>query len=216
MKKLLFENFGLKIIAVFLAIALWMFATSSGQSEISIDVPVEFKNIPAGLELVNFSTKSVTLHIRGQERIIRNVKPSDIPPIGIDLSNAKKGESLYYINRENIKLPPAVSISNISPSSIKIITEETRTKTVRVKPVIVGTPEKGYNIESIDVVPSTITIEGINSELNKINILKTEPLDVSGLSNSVTQELRLDLAGRNVRTRIDTVNVKVVIGARGH
>jgi YbbR domain-containing protein len=215
MKKLLFENFGLKIIAVFLAIALWMFATSSGQSEISIDVPIEFKDIPAGLELVNFTTKYVTLHIRGQDRIIRNVKPSDIP-ISIDLGKAKKGESLYYINKDDIKLPPAVSISNISPSSIKILTEETRIKTVRVKPVIIGTPENGYHIESIEVMPNTAVIEGISSELNKINILKTEPLDVTGLNNSVTQELKFDLAGRNIRPRINTVKVQVVIGERGH
>ncbi len=46
MKKFFFENLGLKIAAVLLSVVLWIFVTSRGQSEMSLDVPLEFKNIP--------------------------------------------------------------------------------------------------------------------------------------------------------------------------
>ena len=75
MKKIALENLGLKLTAVFLSIVLWIFVTSRGQSEISFDVPIEFKDIPPGLEIVNHNVKVISLNMRGQERLLKNTKP---------------------------------------------------------------------------------------------------------------------------------------------
>lgn len=214
MKKLFTENLGLKIASVFLSIVLWIFVISRGQTEMSIDASLEFKNVPSGLELVNHSAKTISLNIKGQERLIKSVKSSDIR-VSIDLSKAKKGETVYYINREDIKLPHAITVTNINPSSIKIITEETVSKTVKVLPVIIGEPERGYYIKSIDVMPQYVVIEGIRSEVIKIGTIKTEPLDITGFNESFTQEVKLDLAGKNIRTKTSDIDIKIAIGARG-
>jgi len=214
MRRLFFENIGLKIAAVLLSIVLWVFVTSRGQSEIAVDIPLEFKNIPQGLELVNYSAKEISLSIKGQERLIKNINPSDIQ-VYIDLGKTKKGESIYYITRDDIKLPRAIDVINISPSSVKVIAEETATKTVRVRPVVVGEPEKGYFVKSVEVAPQTLVIEGIRSEVGKINIIRTEPLDITGLNESVTQDVKLGLISSNIRSKTADVKVKVVIGARG-
>jgi len=195
-----------------LSVVLWIFVTSRSQSEISVDVPIEFKNIPTGLEVVNHSVKVISLNIKGQERLIKNVKPSDIR-VYIDLSKSKKGESIYYITRDDIKLPHAITVMNVSPSSVKVITEETITKTVKVTPVITGDPERGYYVKSIEAVPQTVGLEGIRSEIRKVNTIKTEPLDITGVNETLTQELKLELTGKNIRARINDIKVKVVIGA---
>lgn len=213
MRRLFLDNLGLKIAAVVLSIVLWIFVTSRGQSEISIDIPLEFKDIPPGREMVSSSAKVVSLNIKGQERLVKNIKPSDVR-VYIDLSKAKKGEGIYYINKDNIKLPQPVTITNITPSNVKVITEETVTKTVKVRPVIVGTPERGFYVKSIDVVPETVLIEGRISEVRKVNIIKTEPLDITEFNEAFTQDLKLDITGMNIRTRADHVNVKVVITGR--
>ncbi len=212
MRKFFLENLGLKTAAVLLSVVLWLFVTSRGQSEISIDAPVEFKNIPTGLEVVNHGVKVISLNIKGQERLIKNVKPSDIR-VYIDLSKSKKGESIYYLTRDDIKLPHAITVMNISPSSIKVITKETITKTVKVRPVIIGDPEKGYYVKSIEAVPQTVVIEGIRSEVGKVNNIRTEPLDITGVNETLTQDLKLELTGKNIRARMNDIKVKVVIGA---
>jgi YbbR domain-containing protein len=214
MKKFFFENIGLKIASVLLAIALWVFVTSRGQSEISVDVPLEFKNIPAGLEIVSHSVKTVSLGIKGQERLIKNIKPAEIR-VSIDLSKAKKGEDIFYIHRDDVKLPHAVTVANIDPSSVKVTTEETVTKTVKVVPLITGAPERGYYMKSVDVEPQTVIIEGVRSEIARIKNVRTEPLDITGLNESFTQDMKLDLTGKNIRSKISDVNVEVVIGGRG-
>ncbi len=207
---LFFENLGLKIVAVLLSLVLWVFVTSRGQSEMAIDIPLEFKNIPEGIEMVNHSVKVISVNIKGQERFIKNIKPSEIG-VYIDLSKAKKGENIYYINKDNIKLPRAITVTNITPSYVKVITEETITKTVKIRPVIVGTPEKGFYVKSVDVTPETMVIEGVVSEVRKVNSIKTEPIDITGLSETFTQDLKLDIAGMNIRTEKNDIKVKVVI-----
>ncbi len=213
MRKFFLDNLGLKLAAVLLSVALWFFATSRGQSEISIDVPLVFRNIPSGLEMVNNNIKTISLNIEGQERLIKNIKLSDIG-IYIDLSKAKKGKSIYYVTRDNIKLPHGITVLNINPSSVKVIIEDTITKTVKVRPVIIGEPEKGYYVKSVEVAPEIVVIEGVSSEVRRFNTIKTEALDITGSNETFTQELKLDLTGKNIRTKINDIKVKVIIGGK--
>jgi YbbR domain-containing protein len=210
MKHPISKNLGLKITAILLSILLWVFATSRGISEIVLDVPLEFRNIPSGLELMYYDVKAVSLNIKGQERLIRTIRPTDIR-VWIDLTKAKKGEGIYAINKNNIRLPLTVTVNNITPSSVKVSLEESVSRTVKVKPIVVGIPEKGYYIKSISVVPQTVDLEGAISEIKKVDKVKTEPLDVTGRSEALTKDLKLDVSGMNIRTKVDEVKVKVVI-----
>jgi YbbR domain-containing protein len=214
MKKIIFENFGMKLTAVFLSIFLWIFVTSRGQSEISIDVPVEFKDIPPGLEIVSQSAKVISLNMRGQERLLKNIKPSDIS-VSLDLSKAKSGEGMYYVHREDMRLPHAITVTNLNPSSVKVVTEETVRKTVRVIPILTGEPEKGFVVRSVSVIPPNVEIEGIRREISRINTVKTEPFDLTGMYETFVQDLKLDMTGRMVRTKTATVSVQVVMGTAG-
>ena len=210
MKHPISKNLGLKITAVLLSILLWVFATSRGLSEIVLDMPLEFRNIPTGLELMYYDVKAVSLNIKGQERLIRTIRPTDIR-VWIDLTKAKKGEGIYAINKNNISLPLTVTVKNITPSSVKVSLEESVSRTVKVRPIVVGIPEKGYYIKSISVVPQTVDLEGASSKIKKVDKVKTEPLDVTGRSETLTKDLKLDVSGMNIRTKVDEVMVKVVI-----
>jgi len=213
MRKLLFENFGLKITAILLSVLLWLFASSRGLSEIALDVPLELKDIPPGIELINHSIKVVGVNIKGQEGIIRTIRPSDIRAF-VDLSKARKGESIYSINKNNIKLPPGVTVTNITPSSVRVSLEESVTKTVQVRPVIIGTPGSGFYVKSLSIFPENVVIEGARSKVATVDTIKTEPLDITGIKETVTRDLEVETTGTNIRTKTKDVTVKIVI-ARG-
>jgi YbbR domain-containing protein len=210
MKKLLLENIGMKISAVILAVILWFFVTSRGQSEVSMEIPVGYKNIPAGLESVKQSVKSISVNIKGQERLLRNLKSANVR-VYIDLNKAKKGRGTYYISKNDVILPRTMTVIGINPSSVEIVLEETITKTVPVKPVIVGSPKKGFIVGSVEVTPMDVTIEGVKAEVNMTKILMTEPVDISDIDKSSVFDTRLDMAGKNIRADIQEVSVKVNI-----
>ncbi|RJQ38272.1 MAG: YbbR-like domain-containing protein [Nitrospiraceae bacterium] len=210
MKRRLLENFGLKVTAVIIAIILWFFVISKGQSEISIDVPVELKNIPQGLESVKQGAKSVNVSLKGQDRILRNMKLSDVR-VQVDLSKAKKGRGIHYINKDDVKVPPTINITGITPSSVSIVLEETVIKTVPVHAITAGSPKEGFVVSSVEIMPKDATIEGIRTETGKVKFLRTEPVDISDADKTFSQTVRIDMSGRNIRVDLQEVNVKVVI-----
>lgn len=210
MRSLIFGNLGLKISAVLISVFLWLFITWRGQSEMAFEAPVEFKNVPATLGLVNSANIKVNVTIKGQERLMKNVRTSDIR-VPLDMGKAKKGEGIYYINKNDIKLPYAMSVISINPSSLKIMLDETVAKTVAVTPYINGSPQKGFYVRSVTVEPKSIKIYGLRSELRKIAELSTEPIDISGLTEDVVQELNVDIAGSSIRSEVNSVKVKIVI-----
>lgn len=213
-KRSLTENIPLKAAALIIAIILWLFVTSKGQTEISLDVPIDFINIPQGLDIVRYDVKSANIVIKGYEGFIKNIKPGDIR-VNVDLSKAKKGEASLPITKKDIRLPYTLSLMKIEPSSVKVYLEEKMTKKVPIRPVITGRPERGYDVKTIEIRPEDMKIEGVVSELRKINFLNTEPIDIAGLREDLTQEVGLDLQGKKVRPEKDKVEVMIRIKRRG-
>ncbi len=213
MRKLFLENAGMKISAILISVLLWFFVTSRGQSEISFEIPIEFQNIPAGLGIVSSSTKSVNVTIRGQERLMKSIKQSDIRVL-VDLGKAKKGEGSYRINNDDVKLPYAMSVGSVDPSMIKVRLDETAAKTVKVRPVISGAPDQGLYVKAILVEPKGVVVRGLKTELGKIAEVRTDVMDISGISETTTQELNIDTGGVNVKPDTNSVKVTVVLGGR--
>ena len=214
MRKLLLENAGLKVSAILISVLLWFFVTSRGQSEMSFDIPLEFKNIPVGLGISNTSAKSVNVTVKGQERLMKGLKPTDIR-VSIDLEKAKMGEASYHINSEDVRPPYAMSVTRIDPSTVRVRLDEAVAKMVKVKPVISGIPAPGYYVRAVDVVPKNILVHGLKAELRRVTEVRTDTMDISGLSETTMEELNIDTTGANVKPETAAVKVTVVIGGKG-
>ena len=214
MRKLLFENLGLKISAVLLSVLLWFFVTSRGQSEMALEVPLEFISVPAGLGIATTSVKTVTVTVRGQERVMKSLRPSSVRVL-VDLGKSKDGDGVYYISKDDIKLPYAMTATNVAPTSVSVRMDETISKKVPVKPVVTGLAAGGYMIRSVDVKPREVNVQGLRTDIRRIGEVRTEPLDVSGARETVIQEMGLDAAGGSVKANPASVTVSVAIGRRG-
>lgn len=210
MKKVLFGNAGTKVLSVILAISLWIFVSYRGQTEMALDVPIAFKNVPKGLELLRESAKVVTLNLRGHERLLKSLRPVDISVI-IDMSKAKRGENMYFLDKNSITLPRPADILRIEPTSIRVVLDESVVKTLPVKVSVTGTPEKGFKVVSVDVKPSSVTIEGSVTELSRLAVLRTEAIDVTGLDSDIRESVRLKTDGSNIRTKTPEVMVSIDI-----
>ncbi|HAM53605.1 MAG TPA: hypothetical protein DCP92_24020 [Nitrospiraceae bacterium] len=212
-RRVLLGNLSLKAAALALAILLWLFVSSKGQIEMSLDVPIEYINIPAGIEISKHVVKTVNIVIRGHESILKNIRQGEVR-VSVDTSRAKEGEGTFPIKKDDVKLPYAAAVIKIEPSSVKVLFEKTITKTVGIRPVITGIPGSGYVVKTLEVNPKDAVIEGAESEVSKVGYLKTEPVDITGVTENVRQETELALSGSNIRTRIHKVDVIIKITRR--
>ncbi|WP_297209308.1 MULTISPECIES: CdaR family protein [Thermodesulfovibrio] len=208
MRKMLTENTAIKVISIMISLFLWFFVTFKGQTETSIEVPLELKNTPAEMEVLRQSVRKITVSISARERILKDIAQNDVRVI-VDISNVKLGENSIPITKSSVKLPRGVEILRIDPSTVKLFVDKKEQKNIPVKAVITGKPEKGFVIDSVEVTPSNISIEGAKRELDRIRIIKTEPIDIEGLNNNLTIQAKIDPEGKIFRAEKDTVNVTV-------
>jgi len=202
-------NLEIKLASILLATALWFFVMLSGRSEITMDIPIVFTNLPSMLEIVD-SPPKISISLEGQERIIRNVNPSDVNAT-VDLSKIKEGRSFLTLSRDNINIPPTLVVTNIDPETISLKIEAHLKKSVTVKPYVVGLPEKGFVITEITVEPETIELEGPQSIIKKIRTVKTTPIDISGINSTLKYKANLDLSNSNIRKSLNKVEVNISV-----
>lgn len=202
-------NLWLKLASLILAIALWFFVILSGRSGVDIEVPVTYINLSPELEMVD-SMQSVSVSVEGQERLLKKIRSKEIQAV-VDLVNAKAGRSFFSLTRENIKLPKTLELISINPEIISLTIEKQMRKTVSVKPAIVGLPVEGHAIVEMKVVPDTVIIEGPRSVISKLYTLKTEPIDITGISSDLRYKAGLSIPNANLKSNTQKVDIYISV-----
>lgn len=197
------KNLGIKFLSFILALALWFYVTNQEKTEISFSIPIQFTNIPKGLELLWSSAEYITLRTRGSVDKVRNLSPQKIQT-SIDLSNSKKGESIFYLSHDNFNLPNGISVAKITPPDIKIKLEETLTKEVSIIPDLKGESPYGYRVKKVRLTPAMAKIVGPSSVVKKIHDIRTNPLDISELTEDSVKSVSLQLPHQPLRIIQDT------------
>ncbi len=208
------RNIGLKILSVVLAISLWFYVSNRGESETWVDAQIDFKNVPAGMEILRQNVRKVSVSVQGYEQAVYRLRAADVRVV-VDLGNAKKGENSQSLDRDNVLLPRSLKVVRIEPATIKVSIDETTSRTVQVRPYITGTPERPYEVKSAVVKPSMVTIEGPRSEVEKLAVIRTDPVDITGFNEDLVQNVKLNLTGRGLRSESAEVSVSVTIRKAG-
>lgn len=204
------KNLWLKMASVIFAVAMWLFVISRGQTEISLQVPISYQNVPEMMKVVGKDTRSVVLDFKGHERFINDLRPGDIS-VEVDLASLKQGRNEFRIEPDNITLPVHLTVINVIPSTVVVEAEEMITKNVPVEAFVRGTPGDGYAVRNIVVVPAEIILKGTAKELRYVREIKTEPMDISAATDTVVKETRIVSPQGGISTDVDKVTVQAVI-----
>jgi YbbR domain-containing protein len=213
-REIVFGNFGFKMIALVGAIALWFFVTYRGQSETTIEANIDFKNVPAGFEILKQSIKRANVSVRGHEMILGGLRPSDVRVV-VDLSSGRKGDSTYNFDVNDVKSRHNIKVKRIEPTSVKVFLDESVTKSFRIVPYVIGEPAPGYEVKKVNVEPASVIIEGAKTEMARMSTIRTEAVDISGADGPISHHTKLDSNGRNVRIRAPEALVQVIIVRKG-
>lgn len=174
-----FNNFGKKVLAVFIAVVLWFVANVEFDVEKSVSVKIKYNNLDPGLIITNKPPEDVNLRLQGPRSLLSTVSNSNVV-INLDLEGISSGVSKFEIQEDQVNLPREVNVISISPSEITLNVDEKVTKTVNVKPNI-SLPDNGYRIVDEPVVnPEKVRITGPEIILSDLEKLETNPISIAG------------------------------------
>jgi YbbR domain-containing protein len=209
LRKLLFDNWSIKLLSLGLSLSLWFYVTSKGKTEITLTVPLELRNIPQNMAVVGDVAGSLEVRVQGQERALRDVSSGKKVVGVLDLSLAKVGENTVRLSPDDIRRPSGVAVAYLAPSEVKVKLEPLVRRTLRLSPVLRGTPAAGFRVEKISTSPSRITVEGPASMMNKLDSLQTLPIDIQGARADVTVEPKIDYKGMQVKIIEKNISVRI-------
>ncbi len=186
------HNWPIKIISLVAAILLFSFYRISSMEERFFTVPL---NVEINDRLIASEEypRTVRVTVKGRAEDILLILEDDISISADFRSCTKEGE--YTSPVKIVRKGAALSIEPIEilvePMEITLSLEKKVTRSLEVKPSIIGFPEKGYNISQYFITPSSVEAQGPESVMKGLSFIHSEDIDVSDRKNDFTVRVRL-------------------------
>lgn len=193
-----FRHFGLKVVAIALATLLWLSVAGEHVVERIMRVPLEFRNIPAELEVVGDPPATVDVRLRGSSGLLSRLEGTDVVAV-IDLVSARPGSRLFHIRTDEVRAPYGVEVSQVVPGTLAIELEKSGRRVVPIVPPLEGDPAPGYVVGRITAEPSTVEIRGPESRVRRLAEAITEPVTVTGSRERVRDVVTVGVADSALR-----------------
>ncbi len=163
-------NLDTLILAFFLAIIVWVVAVQQEDPIIVADLPsplpVSYENLPAGLTILGNPVEQVRLRVRGQRSVVTSLNASAFRAY-VDLQGLTPGVHTLPINVEG---PREITVVAVDPPRAIVHLERLLQKQVSVSVELMDVPPLGYEVRTDDIQtePMTVTVEGPESEVEKV------------------------------------------------
>lgn len=185
LRQYVLHNLSLKLIALALAVGLWLAVDREPIAEVAVDTAIEFQNMPANLEISSENIPKAQVRLRGPERVVRRLQPSEVYG-EINLVGVKPGERTYDLTARQIHRPQELEVVQVVPSQIHLAFDTRMSRQIPVQPRVIGDFVTGYQIGQVSVDPSVITVIGPKKHIEALEAATTDPVDITGAISRVS------------------------------
>ncbi|MEJ7623531.1 MAG: CdaR family protein [Pyrinomonadaceae bacterium] len=181
LRKVFLEDWALKLFALVITLALWVGVTGlSSPTTSRLTVPLNL-NISSNAQITNEPQGEVTILISGDKRRIEQINRSELTA-SIDLTDMPAGDRIVSLTPDVIyvPLPQGVKVIEVETRRIAVKLETVEEKELEVKVETKGAAAAGYEVYSVNVVPSRISVRGPASIVRMLEYVQTERIDLAG------------------------------------
>jgi YbbR domain-containing protein len=206
-----FRNLWLKAFSIALATLLWFTVSRDQIVERSLRVPLEFQNVPEGLDIVGDPPATVDIRVRGASSLLGRLEPGEVIAV-LDLRGARSGQRLFHLITDQVRAPFGIEVGQVSPPTVALTLERSGHRVVSVVPEVEGEPALGYVVGKVSAEPPTVEVVGPESHLEALTEATTEPVSIDGARGVVRDTVTIGVTDaalrlRDPRTAIVTVQV---------
>jgi len=119
LRKYIFANAGLKLLAVAISFLLWATYTAEPYAEVGFQVPLEFTTMPPLLEITGDVPTTAHIRVRGRSALLRRMIPADLN-LRLDMKDGKQGTTTLQITPEMVGAPYGATVVQVAPLEIHV------------------------------------------------------------------------------------------------
>lgn len=210
------HNWQLKLLALAIAVVMWLIIVGVEKAELTIQIPVEISGVAQGQIVAGEVPAELFVRLYGPRTLIRGVAQRR-PVKQINLNGLGPGEHIFRLGIQDLTLPPWVSMTRVDPTEIRIKLEPRSSRAVKVSPVVQGRPARGYEVDEVVFDPPEVKISGEKKALAALDWIWSEPLDVSGRSETFNKNVLLrSPPGSSMIVEPKEVKATILIAPRGN
>lgn len=112
-------NLTIKLLALLLAVALWLLAKGFSNVEMELKVPVTLLNAPKGLVLRGRLPGSVMVTVAGSKIRFIGFHPEKLSLV-LDAADLGEGTVVFSGMEKRLALPPEISVLRVYPATIQV------------------------------------------------------------------------------------------------
>lgn len=109
-----------KLFSVVIAVACWLLiASDRDQVQRVFLMPIEYRNVPTGVELPDTIRTEARVTFSGTEQAFQFVAPSALK-VSVDLSEAARGKEVFTLTESSVRHPATLTVYRIEPRTIRL------------------------------------------------------------------------------------------------
>jgi len=116
----LFGNLKLKVLASGMASLIWGLVFMTGVSVRTFTAPIEYENVPAGLEITDPSNTMLAVQLRAATRLFNTLDENQLV-VRVNLLGMKEGLHVIAVESQNLNLPPGISLEQATPPTLTVL-----------------------------------------------------------------------------------------------
>ncbi|HZP26198.1 MAG TPA: CdaR family protein [Dehalococcoidia bacterium] len=148
---------------------------------------------PRGYSVGAVTTDPTSVLVSGRQGLVDLVNSVVVP---IDLSRETSDiNARFAVEARDEKglLVRGVSIDRSEVNVSVAVDKQEFSLSLPVSPSVAGSPAPGYNVVSVTVSPPAVTVLGRDDLLNALSFIRTGPVDISGLADTVAKMVPLEV-----------------------
>lgn len=217
-KAKIFENFGLKILAVFISILLWLAVINVSDPVINTtytEIPVVVTNtesVTANGKVYELESENTVTISVSAKRSVQDYLSEDNFKAVVDLEDYDEMTGQVPIRVESNKYNGQIESMKSKTEFAVVNIEEMLRKQFMIVPIVNGDPEEGYVVGEVSTAENIVRVSGAQSVVSAIKKVTAE-MSVSGLSSDVNTSVDLklyDQDGRQIKDSNLTKNISTV------
>ena len=188
------HNWSAKLVSLILAVGLWYYAVGEEKVEVTRTIPVELKLEKEKLSVVGKPSRLVLVTLQAPRSLLSNLAAEELKAEHHIRKVEGPGDYSFRLEPREIHLPSEkIRVVRVEPEVIQVKIDEMIVQKLEVEPVFLGGPAFEYRLdpENVQLDPTSFLVEGSKSQLEKIEKIKTLPIDVVGRVRSFRKTVRV-------------------------
>lgn len=181
-----FQNMRTASLSFALAATLWLlFVYSPNILYRPFEVPIVYQNLPTEWVLAESVPQEARIALYGPQRAFQDFDPRNLMVV-VDMGSPKEGLNRKVLSPSSLELPARISLAEIDPAEVEVEVWRLQPRRLPVRAATTGELGPNLDLGRVSVEPDSLTIL-VPVQGDEIpNVLQTEPVDLSRITESTT------------------------------